>query len=253
MGLPVHVRNKIINFILPINQQPEDQEDNSVTLSSDSEHYEGPFFPCTYIHPILWTCRQMRYEYGQLFCMYYHRRFLAPTPIDPSPFLRLKFPGKLTNSLHLITVTNNHFMWYVPRDWDSTQITRFTQHAASVGVPNYALFMDLSTRVDGPGYKCYPHQPLAEGCRDNLDRWMKTVYYGVETRVLVNEYPLRRDDGMLAHFLHQAQQVSIHTQAESPTFFNVIALSHFLRCSVAYAAECSIGSRERAGISFWRA
>ncbi|KAI7786164.1 hypothetical protein LA080_004548 [Diaporthe eres] len=170
MGLPAHIRNKIINFILPINQQPEDQQDNSVTFSSDSEHYEGPCFPCTYIHPILWTCRQLRYEYGQLF------------------------------------LTNNHFMWYVPRDWDPTQITRFTQHAASVGVPNYALSMDLSTRVDGPGYKCYPHQPLAEGCRDNLDRWMKTVYYGVETRVLVNEYPLRRDDGMLAHFLHQAQQ-----------------------------------------------
>ncbi|KAK7718995.1 hypothetical protein SLS63_010318 [Diaporthe eres] len=170
MGLPAHVRNKIINSILPIDQQPEDQQDNSVTRPSDSEHYQGLVFHCTYIHPILWTCRQIRYEYGQLF------------------------------------LTNNHFMWLVPRDWDSTQITRFTQHAASVGVPNYALFMDLSTRVDGPGYKCYPHQPLAEGCRDNLDRWMKTVYYGVETRVLVNEYPLRRDDGMLAHFLHQAQQ-----------------------------------------------
>lgn len=115
-------------------------------------------------------------------------------------------------------MTNNHFIWFVPRDWDSTQITRFTQHAASVGVPKFRLFMDLSTRVDGPGYKCYPHEPLAWGCRGNLDRWMKTVYYGVETRVLVNEYPLRRDDGMLAHFLHQAQQVSMHTQAGVFTF-----------------------------------
>lgn len=252
MGLPAHVRNKIINFILPIDQQPEDQQDNSVTRPSDSEHYQGLVFHCTYIHPILWTCRQIRYEYGQLFCMYCHRNFPTPTPIDPSPCAS-NFPGKLTNAAHPITVTNNHFMWLVPRDWDSAQITRFTQHAASVGVPNYALFMDLSTRVDGPGYKCYPHQPLAEGCRENLDRWMKTVYYGVETRVLVNEYPLRRDDGMLAHFLHQAQQVSITYPGGIPHIFNITALPHFLRCSVAYAAQCSIGSRERAGTSFWRA
>lgn len=132
----------------------------------------------------------------------------------------VRFPGKLTKHVtHAITVTNNHFMWFVPRDWDSTQITLFTQHAASVGIPGFALFMDLSTRVDGPGYKCYPHEPLAEGCRDNLDRWMKTVYYGVETRVLVNGYPMRRDDGMIAHFLHQAQQVSIHTHVETLGFF----------------------------------
>lgn len=137
--------------------------------------------------------------------------------MDPSS-CTFKLARKLTNTSQPITVTNNHFMWFIPRNWDSTQITRFTQHAASVGVPNFRLFMDLSTRVDGPGYKCYPHEPLARGCRDNLDRWMKTVYYGVETRVLANEYPLRRDDGMLAHFLHQAQQVSMHTQAERLTF-----------------------------------
>lgn len=131
-----------------------------------------------------------------------------------------------------MTVTNNHFVWIVPRDWDPAQITSFTQHAASVGVPNYALFMDLSTRVDGPGYKCYPHQPLVEGCRDKLDRWMKTVYYGVETRVLVNEYPLRRDDGMLAHFLHQAQQVSIPCPGGTTrTFFISSLFSYFLGIS----------------------
>jgi hypothetical protein len=106
-------------------------------------------------------------------------------------------------------VNNNHFIWYIPRDWDSTEITMFTQHAASVGVPNFPLIMDLDTRVDGPGYKYYPHAPLREHCRDNLDRWTKEVYYGVETRVLVNDYPLRRDDGLIAHFLRQAQQVSL--------------------------------------------
>lgn len=111
---------------------------------------------------------------------------------------------------------SNTFMWFVPRDWDSTQITRFTQHAASVGAPDFPLLMDLSTRVDGPGYKCYPHAALAEGCRANLERWMRTVYYGVETRVLANDYPLRRDDGMIAHFLHQAQQVSSSSSSSSP-------------------------------------
>ncbi|KKY36224.1 hypothetical protein UCDDA912_g03767 [Diaporthe ampelina] len=79
-------------------------------------------------------------------------------------------------------VTNNHFTWFVPRNWDSTEVTRFTQHAASVGAPNFRLSMDLDTRVDAPGYKCHPHEPLHEDCRANLDRWMKQVYYGVETR-----------------------------------------------------------------------
>lgn len=106
------------------------------------------------------------------------------------------------------TVSNNIFSWSVPQDWDPTQITRFAQHAASVGSPDFPLFMDLGTRQDGPGYKFYPHAPLAEGaCRANLGRWMKTVYYGVETRALANAYPLRRDDGMIAHALHQARQV----------------------------------------------
>lgn len=68
MGLPAHIRNKIINFILPINQQYQQQD--SVVRSNDHEGFQSPFFHCTYIHPILWTCRQMRYEYGQLFCMY---------------------------------------------------------------------------------------------------------------------------------------------------------------------------------------
>lgn len=106
-------------------------------------------------------------------------------------------------------MTNNHFIYLVPRNWDSTPITRFTQHATSIGVPNFPVIMDLATRVDGPGYKCYPHAPLKKACRGNLDRWMKEVYYGVETRVLVNDYPLRRDDGLIAHFLHRAQQVSM--------------------------------------------
>lgn len=129
-------------------------------------------------------------------------------PTSRSPFLHLKFAVKLTYALHPITVISNTFIWFVPRDWDSTQITRFTQHAASVGAADFPLLMDLSTRVDGPGYKCYPHIALEGGCRANLDRWMRTVYYGVETRVLVNDRPLRRDDGLIAHFLHQAQQVS---------------------------------------------
>lgn len=105
-------------------------------------------------------------------------------------------------------MNNNIFSWSVPQDWDSTQITLFAQHAASVGSPDFPLFMDLGTRQDGPGYKFYPHAPLAEeACRANLSRWMKTVYYGVETRALANAYPLRRDDGMIAHALHQARQV----------------------------------------------
>lgn len=107
-------------------------------------------------------------------------------------------------------MTNNHFIWKIPRDWDPYEITQFTQHAASVGVPDFPLIMDMHNRVDGPGYKQYPRTPLDERCRAHLDRWMKMVYYGVETRVLVNDYPLRRDDGLIAHFLHQAQQVGHH-------------------------------------------
>lgn len=134
-----------------------------------------------------------------------------------------------TNHTPCITVTNNNFMWLIPSDWDSTQITRFTQHAASIGCPDFPLFMDLSTRVDGPGYKCYPHAPLREGCRDNLDRWMMTVYYGVETRVLVNDCPLRRDDGLIAHFLHQAQQVSMPGLQPYFSFFFFLVFSSDLQ------------------------
>lgn len=68
MGLPRAIRDKIINFILPIDQQGQQQ--NSQPGPSDSENFRGPFFHCTYIHPILWTCRQLRYDYGQLFCTY---------------------------------------------------------------------------------------------------------------------------------------------------------------------------------------
>lgn len=123
----------------------------------------------------------------------------------------MRFTQILTNTgmAPLLTVANNHFIWNVPWDWDSTSITRFTQHAASIGVPDFPLTMDMATRIDGPGYKYYPHAPLKRNCRRNLYRWMKEVYYGVETRVLVNDYPLRRDDGLIAHFLHQAQQVSM--------------------------------------------
>lgn len=138
---------------------------------------------------------------------------------------------------------SNTFMWFVPRDWDSTQITRFTQHAASVGAPDFPLIMDLSTRVDGPGYKCYPHAPLGDeaGCRANLERWMRTVYYGVETRVLVNDWPLRRDDGLIAYFLHQAQQVSSSntislTPAPSSRFFFSYG------CSVAHLATIVVSA-----------
>lgn len=119
-------------------------------------------------------------------------------------------------------MTNNHFVWYIPRNWEPYEITNFTQHAASVGVPNFPLTMDMDTRVDGPGYKCYPHTPLDERCRGHLDLWMKQVYYGVETRVFVNDYPLRRDDGLIAHFLHQAQQVSCSTLPPFPALgFNL--------------------------------
>lgn len=143
-------------------------------------------------------------------------------------------------------MTNNHFMWFVPRNWDSTQITRFTQHAASVGCPSFLLFMDLSTRVDGPGYKCYPHAPLEAGCRANLDRWMKTVYYGVETRVLANDWPLRRDDGLIAHFLHQAHQVSMLPFPHRSLFPRI--LGGWVEAHSAH--NYSIGNRVRAGSSF---
>lgn len=69
MGLPCHILNKIINFVLPI--YPHRQQQNSLARTSDhGENFKGPFFHCTYIHPILWTCRQLRYEYGQRFCTY---------------------------------------------------------------------------------------------------------------------------------------------------------------------------------------
>lgn len=140
-------------------------------------------------------------------------------------------------------MANNNFVWVVPRDWDSTQMTLFTQHAASVGAPEFRLLMDMSNRVDGPGYNCYPREPLREGCRANLDRWMKTVYYGVETRVLVNDWPLRRDDGLVAHFLHQAQQVSTQYPGGPPLTFSLplIALPAFffrvLRGYLAHSAH----------------
>lgn len=68
MGLPKKIRDKIINFILPINQRR--QEGTSAAGSSDvEENLPGRPFHCNYIHPLLWTCRQLRYEYGQLFCM----------------------------------------------------------------------------------------------------------------------------------------------------------------------------------------
>ncbi|POS80788.1 hypothetical protein DHEL01_v200833 [Diaporthe helianthi] len=177
LGLPSQLRDEIINLVFPVlkqGQQQRRQEAGPPASADDDawENFRGRVFKCNYIHPILWTCRQLRYEYGRLF------------------------------------LTNNHFIWSIPRDWDPTAITQFTQHAASVGVPDFPLTMDMETRVDGPGYKCYPHAPLddEQRCRGNLDRWMKEVYYGVETRVLVNGYPLRRDDGLIAHFLHQAQQ-----------------------------------------------
>lgn len=136
---------------------------------------------------------------------------------------------------------SNTFMWFVPRDWDSSQITRFTQHAASVGAADFPLLMDLSTRVDGPGYKCYPHAPLEEDvCRANLERWMRTVYYGVETRVLVNDWPLRRDDGLIAHFLHQAQQVS-SSSSRNPIFLATRSFSS-CGCSVAHSATILVSA-----------
>jgi hypothetical protein len=46
---------------LPIDQR--NQHDENV-----KEGFQGRLLNCNYIHPILWTCRQLRYEYGQLFC-----------------------------------------------------------------------------------------------------------------------------------------------------------------------------------------
>lgn len=68
MGLPTAIRNKIIDYILPIDQNSL-QAIRAVRASDDEEGLErGPVFSCCYVHPILWTCRQLRYEYGNLFC-----------------------------------------------------------------------------------------------------------------------------------------------------------------------------------------
>lgn len=65
MALPRKIRDKIIVLILPIN--PPDQDETGAAGSNNGKKsFRGRI--CNSIHPILWTCRQLRYEYGQLYC-----------------------------------------------------------------------------------------------------------------------------------------------------------------------------------------
>ncbi|KAG8162628.1 hypothetical protein KVR01_007106 [Diaporthe batatas] len=176
LGLPSHLRDKIINLVFPVLKQGQKEETGQGDLDdAAAEKFQGQFLECNYVHPVLWTCRQLRYEYGKLF------------------------------------LTNNHFIWDVPPNWNPSGITRFAQHAASVGAPDFPLLMDMHNRADGPAYKQYPRAPLdGPACRAHLGRWVKMVYYGVETRVLANDHPLERDDGLIAHCLRQAKQYREH-------------------------------------------
>lgn len=81
MGLHGDILDKIINFILPINE-PRQQQSSAARPSDGQENFQRPFFHCTYVHPILRTCRELRYEYGQRFCKYQR-----PTPGPTSRLL----------------------------------------------------------------------------------------------------------------------------------------------------------------------
>lgn len=76
-------------------------------------------------------------------------------------------------------MTTNLFQWVIPRDWNPRQLTALTQHAASVGVPDFLLIMD----------PCAAHSMVLtsdrinRARRDNLWQWAKEVFYGFETRI----------------------------------------------------------------------
>ena len=65
LGLPEHILDKIISLVLPIKQQSLRE------ISADGlcrRHGFHDFHSCNWFYPILRTCRQLRYQYGQRYC-----------------------------------------------------------------------------------------------------------------------------------------------------------------------------------------
>lgn len=201
MGLPGEIRNRIFGYVLPV----ASNDARRISLSAkpeDVEHperYSGRYHPLRFVagiacddeagakrwhrmmndeyevqmrdssainHPLLRTCRQIRYEYGALIC------------------------------------TTNEFHWAIPKNWDASLLTNFTQFAASVGVHDY----DLSIGVDDA---LLPHgsdtpDELKKERRANIITWAKEVYYGVETRVLLKRGVKYINEHIILHALDEA-------------------------------------------------
>lgn len=182
LGLPGEVRNRIMEYLLPVGITDKHTIviNEKLRVPSDKSYFVQPRWfkeaearsQGAINHPLLRTCRQIRYEYGALIC------------------------------------TTNTFVWNMPYNWDSSLLTYFTQYAASVGVHHYDL--DISTDDAGLSVSRFFVADYAH--RNNYDRdyydrdskgqtyivmererqenllvWAKDVFDGVETRLLLSD------------------------------------------------------------------
>ncbi|KAJ0109011.1 hypothetical protein J7T55_005559 [Diaporthe amygdali] len=159
LGLPGEIRNKIFKEVLPIESSDKvDKPRNTFEYGFIQYHEmvlvrqmfkvkgkgsldEPRGLDCR-VHPILRTCRQLRYEYGAL------------------------------------VMTNNHFSWNITGNLDCTQVTCFAQHAASVGAPGFKLSMNLSPRFEIVQFTGRLASPMrgVDPEKKKFHQWLKEVY-----------------------------------------------------------------------------
>lgn len=184
MGLPGEIRNRIFEYVLPVDIN--DRRDivlggkpalkrrrgwriglGNTTLAANPTSmpqwmYESNLKAeleerdlAAIGHPLLRTCRQIRYEYGALLC------------------------------------TLNTFVWKMPDTWDASLLTHFTQYAASVGVHDYDLNIEILGKVHdidewegNDGHVDQLSEPERVR-RANLLAWAKDAYDGIEIRLML--------------------------------------------------------------------